>query len=715
MSKPGFIFKSTGIVIKILERILHSNFKVIGKENIPDTPILFVANHFTRSETFILPYLLYRLTDKKVRSLADSKIFVGNLGKYLEAMGTISVTEPKRNNIIISDLVTGDHDWLIYPEGLMLKNKHVTKKSHYVIHTDKKPQRIYTGSAVLALKTELLKKEFLIAEDQQNFEVINKILQDYNLLNEANINPKPLYIVPITISFFPIRPGKNRVFSLIKKLVKNTSDRILEEIEIEANLLTDAEITIKFNPAINIYDYIRTERKLINKIPLLSQLVKNNLILNFFRYRLTHKFMSQIYENIIINFDHIFAASLYFWSEASISRNNLKNLIYINARDIKKLNKYHLHPSIDSKISRIFMSSNNIYYDSIIDLALSQGVLFKEHDIYKINHKKLNNPQEFHRDRLENTLKIFVNELVKFNDIIHIIKKNARLTYQSLNDKVFDILVRSDKKEYFHDYIKYFSQGESKARKYGTPYFLDAKSKIGIIICHGYKSSPEEVKFLAQFLYEAGFNIYAVRLKGHGTAPINLKYTNWEDWYDSFFRGYRILKQKSSHIIAVGFSTGGLLALMLAASKKHKISAVISINAALKLNDIRVNLVPTVHYWNEFLTLLHSKKGKKEFIMDKPENPHINYSKNYLKGVKELSDLMEACNKELRNIEIPSLIIQATNDPVVNPKSGEIIYNKITSANKKLLTPTFNNHVIIRPKQIKLFQDIKKFIDNHVK
>ena len=715
MSKPGFIFKSTGIVMKVLERVLHANFKVTGVENIPNTPILFVANHFTRSETFILPYLLHRCTGKKVRSLADSKIFVGALGKYLRSMGTISVSEPKRNNVIIRDLLTGEHDWLIYPEGVMLKNKHVIKKKHYIIHTEKQTQRIYTGSAILALKTELLKKQFLTAQDEQDFSAINKIINEYDLSKEQTLNPKPLHIVPISINFFPIRPGKNKIFSLAKRFIKNTSERIFEEIEIEGNILTNSEITVHFNSAINIYEYIRKERKFVHKIPIISNQTKNNLILNFFRYRLTHKFMAEIYENIHINFDHIFAASLYFWSQNSISRNSLKNLIYINARDIKKLGIYHLHESIDDKLSRIFMSNNNIYYDSIIDLAITQNILIKNHDIYEINHKKLNDPQKFHRDRLDNTLKIFVNELLKFDDIINIIKKNSRLTSTELDNKTFDILVRSDKKEYFHDYVKYFTQEESKSRKYGTPYFLEADSKIGIILSHGYKSCPEEVKFLAEFLHKSGFNVYAVRLKGHGTAPLNLKDTNWEDWYDSFFRGYSILKQKCTHIVAAGFSTGGLLALLTAARKQHKISAVISINAALKLNDIRVNLVPTIHYWNEFLSLLHSKKGKKEFIIDTPENPDINYSKNYLKGVKELSDLMDICNKELGNINSPTLIIQGSDDPVVNPKSGKIIYDKISSQDKILLTPKFKNHVIIRPKQLKLFQDIVAFINKHVK
>lgn len=702
--------------MKLLEKLLNSNLNVVGTENIPDTPVLFVANHFTRAETFILPYMLHRFTKKKVRSLADDTVFVGALGKYLRSMGTVSTSDPNRNEIILGDLITGRHDWLIYPEGIMVKNKHILKKRHYMLQTSNKTRRIYTGSAILSLKAELLKKELLIAQDIHDAEMVSSLYKKYFISEQDNINPKPLHIVPITINFYPIRPGKNPIYSLAKRFINNTSDRIMEEIEIEGNILTNAEVVLHFSKAINIYEYIKKERRLVHKIPFVSIHAKNNLVLNYFRYRLTHKFMSQIYDNIYINFDHIFAASLYFWDHDTIARRTLKNLIYINARDIKKLDKYHLHHSIDERISRLFMAEGNIHYDSIFNLAFEQNILTKHHEIYQINHDKLNNPQDFHKDRLNNTLKIFVNELRKFKDIIKIFNHNAKLSDKELADKTFNILLRSDEKEYYQDYIKYFSKTESKPRKFGSPFFLAAKthSRVGIILSHGYKASPEEVKNLAIFLNNEGFNVYAVRLKGHGTAPINLKYTHWEDWYDSFFRGYAALKQRCDHVIAAGFSTGGLLALLIAAQKKHKISAVISINAAIKLNDIRVNLVPTIHYWNEFLTLLHSSKGKKEFIIDKPENPKINYSKNYLKGVKELSDLMDHCNKSLKQIESPTLIIQGANDPVVNPKSGKIIYNKINSKVKKILTPDFNNHVIIKNTNQQLFSEISKFIRDNV-
>jgi esterase/lipase len=276
-------------------------------------------------------------------------------------------------------------------------------------------------------------------------------------------------------------------------------------------------------------------------------------------------------------------------------------------------------------------------------------------------------------------------------------------------------MIRSDEKEYFEDYEKYYSQEESKPRNFGAPFVLDnPNSDIGVILSHGYKSSPEEVRVLASYLHKAGFNVYVVRLKGHGTAPENLRDTKWEDWYDSFAKGYAYFSHKCSKIVAVGFSTGGLLALLAASRFKNDIAAVVSINAAFKLNDIRVNLVPSINFWNELLDKVNIDKGKKEYIIDEPENPDINYSKNYLKAVGELSQLMDVCDKNLKNIVSPTLIVQGDKDPVVNPKSAKMIYNDISSAKKELHMVDFDNHVIIREENEALFEKIADFIYSNV-
>ncbi|MCE2687382.1 MAG: 1-acyl-sn-glycerol-3-phosphate acyltransferase, partial [Rickettsiales bacterium] len=118
-------FKYIAFALKIAEKILGSKFSISGTENIPPKPVLFVCNHFTRSETFFVPYLIHKYTKRQVRCLADSGLFKGNLGKFLNSVGSISTKDQKRDEIILSDLINGSFDWLIYPEGGMIKSKEI--------------------------------------------------------------------------------------------------------------------------------------------------------------------------------------------------------------------------------------------------------------------------------------------------------------------------------------------------------------------------------------------------------------------------------------------------------------------------------------------------------------------------------------------------------------------------------------------------------------
>jgi len=123
-------------------------------------------------------------------------------------------------------------------------------------------------------------------------------------------------------------------------------------------------------------------------------------------------------------------------------------------------------------------------------------------------------------------------------------------------------------------------------------------------------------------------------------------------------------------------------------------------------------MIPGINLWNELLEKFNLEKGRMEFIEDAPENPHINYSRNYIKGVYELEKLMILCDDNLHKISCPTLVIQSNKDPVVNPISGKMIFDKIHSTAKKLIEVDFENHVIITAKNKEMvFQEIINFFN----
>lgn len=713
-------FRYTVLALNVLGRMLGSRFSVSGIENLPDNPVMFVANHFTRFETFFVPYLIYKHTGRQVRCLADGGLYHGILGRFLESVGTISTENPNRDKIIVSDLITGQYDWMIYPEGSMIKNKDIKKSELYTNNTPYRNGPVRTGSAVLALKSHLYRQDIIDSHAKKDQAFLDEMKQTFDVTYQDYLKNLETYVVPISITYYPIRPGSNRLELLVKRFLKQVPSRLAEELEIEGNLLSNAEMNLFFGKPIRLADYARSARELIYQIPVIKNGTKSNFLIKYFKHRLTTEFMGQIYSNLQVNFDHIFAAALQHVSENKIPICHLKRIIYLSALMIKKSGKYRIHESIEeSNLFKMFIDEPHQAFDSAFNLALKLKEIEEVKGNEIIIHKHfLNKESDFHVVRIENTLKVIANEFALFEAANNIVRRNSKIPFETLRHRVFDELCKKDQDLYEADYQYYFDKEFSKDKSIGRPYFLDSSIKtspkikrVGILLCHGYKSSPKEVEALAKFLNGFGFKVYAVRLKGHGTSPINMKDISWQDWYDSLQRGHAILRMICSKIITIGFSTGGLLTLLSASQKNQGEMAVISINSALKLRDVRASIVRGVSFWNELLDKLHIYSAKFEYVDDISENPAYNYTRNYIKGVEELEKLMHICKENLHKIYIPSLIIQANEDPVIHPLSGIMIYEKISSKDKYLFEPEFKNHIIINgERKEEVFAIIKQFL-----
>ena len=245
-------FTFSSLFIGLIRKLSGANITITG-EKIPDSPVLFVANHFTRFETFVVPYMLYEAYGRTSRSLADDGVFVGFLGKYMRWVGTISNKNKARDCIIVEDLLSGKDDWVIYPEGYMVKNKRITfDMGEFCTHSPEHEGPIHTGAAVMALKTKILQER----ARRDNAEILKRFCSSMDI-DSTKIDKKlKIKVVPISITYYPVRPGKNRFLTWVDSIVHQRNTRLFEELEIELNLLMDAHMNLRFGKAIELDTYI---------------------------------------------------------------------------------------------------------------------------------------------------------------------------------------------------------------------------------------------------------------------------------------------------------------------------------------------------------------------------------------------------------------------------------------------------------------------------
>ena len=245
-------YLATGQMIALMQGF--SKIKVIshGQETIPEGSIIFVVNHFTRLDTLLLPYHIYANTHVPVWSLADHSFFEGPLSGLLEKVGAISTRDPDRDRLIVKSLLTGETNWIIFPEGHMVKDKEASASpSIFGLHRGKL-RFAHTGAATLALRTEFYRTRLrhLLAENPAEAERLQNM---FHISDLAPVLSGKTWIVPINLTYYPLRARENVLSTLANRFAGGISDRLREELLTEGTMFFEGvDIDIRFGRAIPV-------------------------------------------------------------------------------------------------------------------------------------------------------------------------------------------------------------------------------------------------------------------------------------------------------------------------------------------------------------------------------------------------------------------------------------------------------------------------------
>ncbi len=690
---------STQMMVNVLEKVLQVRIHADGVGNIPNGPALFVVNHFTRLETFILPYVLYKYAGIYGASLADSSLFGGALGKYLRANFTIPTNEPGRNRIIIGDMMCGRHSWIIYPEGSMIKNKKTFQDGEFLLDVPDRNGPPHTGAAVLALKAELTKRCYWQALKKGDHQTAQAIEERYHFTSPADISEQSLPIVPVNISYYPMRPGDNAISRLAKWIHGGLPSRIEEELQIEGNMLcSPTDISIYFDTPVDTHRYVQPWYGLSKRmLPLMSDQKRCDLLVASQRTRLTKRFMKSIYRKVAVNFDHIFCMSLRKSLACTVSRDHILRSCFVSAHKIRDLDDRRTHPSLSHNLIHLLTQDTFEPFTSIFECAKNEELIQEDgYHTWHIN-RAIQQQQHygFHDIRLRHPTGVIANEIEALPKTCSIIDTTVNASDDHLRAETAATIFTIDNEDFSRDYDSYYHDELSVSRDQGRPFHMhNDQHQTGIILSHGYMAAPGEMRELALHLFKHGYNVYGVRLKGHGTAPQNLESVSWHDWYSSYLRGLAVLRQQNTRIIAGGFSMGGLLALLCTARHPTLIDGTFCINSPMKLMDPMSVFVPAVALWNKVMS--NFDNVRMDYVSNEPEFPDTNYKRNSVHGLNELDTLITTCKDELPHITQPCCIIQADKDPTVKPESADIINDGISSEQKYRHVLNHKRHVIVR-------------------
>ncbi len=694
-----FAYRTTGFAIKTISNLSKANIALHGQENIPKGSIIFVINHFTRLETFLMPYQIFTLTKVPVWSLADYELFQGALGGYLEQVGALSTKSPDRDRLIVKTLLTGEANWIIFPEGRMVKNKKIVEKGQFMISWAGGKHPPHTGAGTLAIRTEFYRQRLRRLSTEMPDEA-RHLMDLFQLKSLESVLNRETYIVPVNLTYYPIRARENILSKLAMRLVDDLPERLIEELMTEGSmLLSGVDIDVRFGNPILIREYLREttiekDIKAKRRINFDDQIASRSTMRKQ-ALKLMQRYMTDIYSLTTVNIDHLFSSMLRFLRSRKIDRLALCRRVFLTASQIQHHPGLFLHSSLEQDQVHLLTDDRFGKVKNFIKVAEDKGNLKKMNSTLYIDKSTFTSPYDFHRARIDNPIDVIANTVEPLTEVQRTLRRLAIMPEFWIRKKVADYLVSQAVEEYERDYHRYYVQGESKSLDVGMPFLVKGKSKkVGVLLSHGYMAAPREVEKLARYLGSIGFWVYVPRLKGHGTSPDDLATRSYQDWMLSIDRGYAIISSICKRVVVGGFSTGAGLALDLAARVKE-VAGVFAVAAPMTLKDFSSKFAPAVDMWNRIMDRAYGVGPKMEFVENKPENPHINYLRNPIAGVREIERLMDDLEPKLQDMHMPALIVQSRRDPVVDPKGSRKIFELLGTDDKEYRLFNFDRHGIL--------------------
>jgi len=228
------------------------------------------------------------------------------------------------------------------------------------------------------------------------------------------------------------------------------------------------------------------------------------------------------------------------------------------------------------------------------------------------------------------------------------------------------------------------------------------KTEYSVVYLHGFSASQEEGDPVhTDFAKKFGCNLFLSRLEDHGvdTSEPLLDFTADRVW-NSAKEAYAIGKQIGKKVILMGTSTGGSLALKMAA-EYPEVAGLVLLSPNIAINDPNAWLLN--NHWG--LQIANMIKGKYNHASDTSAIYAKYWNYEYrMEATVQLEELLESTMKEstFSKVKQPALVLyyfkdEDHQDPVVKVSAMRRMFSQLGTAEsfKRMITiPDAGNHVI---------------------
>ncbi len=197
-------------------------------------------------------------------------------------------------------------------------------------------------------------------------------------------------------------------------------------------------------------------------------------------------------------------------------------------------------------------------------------------------------------------------------------------------------------------------------------YNITTPSQYGVLLIHGLLDSCFIMRDIGQSLYKEGYFIKSILLPGHGLSPDALLSIRATQWINAVKLGIDELKSKKiEKIILVGFSLGGLLALLHTLHDNH-IAGIVCLAPACKIRSWLAKLTT----WQP---VLGHHFPSTQWLSTLEECDPVKYRSTPTNAVNQVYQLTQLLKKESNKknfLACPIFFIASAEDSIICSKTA---------------------------------------------
>jgi len=261
---------------------------------------------------------------------------------------------------------------------------------------------------------------------------------------------------------------------------------------------------------------------------------------------------------------------------------------------------------------------------------------------------------------------------------------------------------------------------------YYQAWLPDKDPRAILLIVHGLAEHTGRYKNMVDYFIPRGYAIYGFDLRGHGRSQGSKGYVERFSYYIDDLKTFVDTVRRENagkKIFMVGHSMGGLIATIYATKYQNDLSGLIVSAALLKIG---ASVSPAAVVMAKIISVIAPKMGvavldasalsKDKAVVDAYVNDPLVYrGKTTARWGTEVLDIQKKLPEQLNLITLPILIMYGSEDKLCNPEGSKMLYEKVSSKDKRLnIYEGLYHEIFNEPEHEKVMADVEAWLSARI-